>query len=171
MNRKNKTTEYWYCPEPENFYQTGSTNPPKSHGGLVAILLALVILLCGIITILSLMNINLLQQLSLKTEEDSSVAFRATESVAPVSSQPISGQSLPPFWQDYYQLPQGVYITKSNPASPLCPGDIILNINGAPVNGWEDFSRQMSAFAPGEQVTLTIFRSGRQQELTVTITD
>ena len=40
-------------------YRTGSTRPPKSYGGVIAVLLILVIFLSGVVTILSVMNIRL----------------------------------------------------------------------------------------------------------------
>ena len=42
-------------------YQTGSTTPPKNHGGLVAIVLVLAIFLMGILSILAMMRISLFQ--------------------------------------------------------------------------------------------------------------
>ena len=53
----------WDTPEQDPWnqdtYRTGSTRPPKSRGGLIALLLVLVILLYGITTILSVVNIRL----------------------------------------------------------------------------------------------------------------
>ena len=54
MNDFKSTNEY-----PQESYQTGSTQPPKSYGGIIAILLILVIFLSGIVTILSMMNVHL----------------------------------------------------------------------------------------------------------------
>ena len=45
-------------------WQTGRTQPPKRYVGLVSILLVLVILLSGISTALSIMNIKLYRKLS-----------------------------------------------------------------------------------------------------------
>ncbi len=47
----------------DQIYQTGRTVPPKSRGGLIAVLLAVIILLFGIVSILGLMNIHLFRQL------------------------------------------------------------------------------------------------------------
>ncbi len=79
-------------------YRTGSTKPPKSHGGLVAVLLVLVILLTGIITILGLVNIRLFRQVNSRTVQETlpiSVAsdsellsIAPTEETAPAASQP-----------------------------------------------------------------------------------
>ena len=54
-------------------YETGSTKPPKSHGGAVAVLLIAVILLCSAATALGIMNIKLYRKL----QEDPSVSFSA----------------------------------------------------------------------------------------------
>lgn len=49
-------------PREPDYYKTGSTQPPKSHGGLIAFLLILVIFLGGISSALGLLNIQLLSQ-------------------------------------------------------------------------------------------------------------
>ena len=41
------------------YYQTGSTRPPKSNRGLIAVLLVVIIFLGGIASALSLLNIRL----------------------------------------------------------------------------------------------------------------
>ncbi len=44
-------------------YQTGRTQPPKSHSGLIAVLLVVVILLCSLVSIMSFLNIRLFQRM------------------------------------------------------------------------------------------------------------
>jgi serine protease Do len=64
-------------------YQTGSTQPPKSHGGLVAVLLVAVIFLCGVVTIMTVLNIRLVQQLNqLPSEPTDLLSFNAPETTA-----------------------------------------------------------------------------------------
>ena len=53
-------------------YETGSTKPPKSRGGLIAVLLIAVIFLGGISSVLSVMNIKLFRQLNKKDGSDMS---------------------------------------------------------------------------------------------------
>ena len=53
-----------YEPWEQSTYRTGSTRPPKSHGGLIAVLLVLVIALCGIVSVLSIANIRLTQRVN-----------------------------------------------------------------------------------------------------------
>ena len=49
-------------PWEDHYYQTGSTNPPKSNNKLLTILLVAVILLGGLISLLSIMNVQLFKQ-------------------------------------------------------------------------------------------------------------
>ena len=64
----NEVNQPWdapdYDPWNQGTYRTGSTRPPKSHGGLIALLLVLVILLSGITTILGVVNIRLFHQVN-----------------------------------------------------------------------------------------------------------
>ena len=60
-----------YEPWDSGVYRNGSTKPPKNRAGLVAILLIAVILLCGIVTVLSLLNISLFKQMDARPIEDS----------------------------------------------------------------------------------------------------
>lgn len=62
-------------PWQHGIYETGRTKPPKSHGGLIAVLLVIVIFLVGLVSALSVLNVKLFQQLNnLPTGEDE-VAF------------------------------------------------------------------------------------------------
>ena len=55
-----KHDEFDYCePWDQGTYQTGSTQPPKNRGGLMAVLLILVIFLAGLTSVLGIMNIRL----------------------------------------------------------------------------------------------------------------
>ena len=57
-------------------YETGRTRPRKSHGGLVALLLVVVILLCGIISALSVLNVKLFAELeALSVPKEDSLSF------------------------------------------------------------------------------------------------
>lgn len=57
-------------------YNIGRTAPPKSHGGIIAILLIVIIFLGGVISILGLLNISLFQKLLKKDKEALAVAVR-----------------------------------------------------------------------------------------------
>ena len=76
-------------PWDDGVYGTGRTQPPKNHGGPFALLLILVIFLLGIVTLLSILNVRLFQQLSQKEEQDLSISFtpEITEETYPLSTE------------------------------------------------------------------------------------
>lgn len=80
----------YHIPEPweQNSFRTGSTRPPKKRGGLVAILLIAIILLCSISGALGFMNIRLFSQLQEQKESDLSFHEGTAESV-PLTSADI----------------------------------------------------------------------------------
>lgn len=163
-------------------YRTGSTNPPKSHRGLVAVLLILVILLASITTLLGMMNIKLFKLLEEKKNESlsfsseqsevSAAAFTAQEGIeAPALG--LTGQEMESLYRSYNQWPQGVYITQVTPDSPadradLRPGDILTDIDGCPITTQGELEEKIAGLAPGHTLKLTIFRD--TEELTVTLT-
>jgi membrane-associated protease RseP (regulator of RpoE activity) len=131
-------TEY---PDPwdQGFYQTGSTNPPKSHSGLVAFLLIAVIFLAGIASFLGFMNIRLFSALkeqsggnvpmalhpNVKTSQPPTVSSTApdapTNYAEPEYSQSpapkqigmgFTGEPISALYQYYYHLPEGMFITE-----------------------------------------------------------
>ena len=56
---QDQNSNHAYDPWDSDTYRTGSTQPPKKRGGLIAVLLIVVIALFGIVTILSVINIRL----------------------------------------------------------------------------------------------------------------
>lgn len=77
----------------DSSYSTGSIHPPKSKRGLLAFLLIVVILLCGIITVLGFLNIRLFQRIK---QGDSSDSFRfsATAPTVPIAPEPTLPSAL-----------------------------------------------------------------------------
>ena len=89
MRNNNWEPETEYPNEPWNrgTYQTGSTQPPKSHGGLIAVLLALVIFLGGISSALGILNIRLFRQISnAEATEPAPVMFSNSTATLPTES-------------------------------------------------------------------------------------
>ena len=79
MNHSNIPVDPW----DQGTYQTGSTEPPKSRGGLVAVLLVLVIFLCGVVTFMTVMNIRLVGLLNSQPSAPTSpVSFFMPETTA-----------------------------------------------------------------------------------------
>jgi len=50
-------------------------------------------------------------------------------------------------------------------------GDVILAVNGTPVNDSNDLRNRIAAFQPGTEVTLTIWRDGREQQVRATLAE
>lgn len=170
----------------QNSYETGSTRPPKSHGGLIAVLLTAVILLCGISTALGLMNIRL--TLALKDRESnrygaqfSNIPETATEilSSADQTAQPalgLRGQELTEIAQRFYRLPPGFWVQDVIPNGPadqagLQQGDILLAINGASVTDAESIRAILRQFSPGDKVQILIFRGIQRYILPLTLAE
>ena len=77
-------------------YETGRTRPPKSHGGLIALLLVIVIFLGGLVSVLGILNVRLFAQLQDRPpEEEDALSFISTvEETQP--PQPTESQATEP---------------------------------------------------------------------------
>ena len=77
-------------------YETGRTRPPKSHGGLIALLLVIVIFLGGLVSVLGILNVRLFAQLQDRPpEEEDALSFISTvEETQP--PQPTESQAPEP---------------------------------------------------------------------------
>lgn len=165
-------------------YQTGSTNPPKNRGGLIACLLVLVIFLCGISTALGFMNVQMFRQLTSITaqEEECPVAFsEAAAQDAPLTDGSLtdfawgfSGQSVSEFWQHYHDLPQGIYVAEVEEAMiaeklGILPGDILMQINNTPIGDVDSLQELLGMLSPGEEVSIDISRSGSEISINIII--
>ena len=96
-----------------------------------------------------------------------------------VSGRPLlglSGESLSPFYQHYYLLPAGLYITAVEAGSPadlagILPRDILLTLDGIPVSSQDDLDRLLMDRQVGDSVTLTLYRAGQQGRVELTLTE
>lgn len=169
MKEENRTPEQDAFQE--SFYQTGSTRPPKSYRGLVAVLLVLVIFLGGIVSALGLMNIHLFRALQNQTPAAASFRF-SQEQTLPASADAahwpalgLSGHSIPAVHQHYYGLPQGLCITGVNTDSDAAGkgvqnGDILTQINGVSVADAAALEALLANYQPGETVSVVFYRNG-----------
>ena len=86
MDEPNKKYNPKYSRDPEPWddgsWQTGSTQPPKDRGAPMALLLILIIFLCGIITVLGILNVKLFTQLQSQEEVSTSISFTPEETAA-----------------------------------------------------------------------------------------
>ena len=94
-----------------------------------------------------------------------------------VSGRPtlgLEGESLSIFYQHYYRLPEGLYITSVDPSSDAAArgiekGDILMGINDIPITTPEELSSVLYNCRVGEQVTVIVYRGGYQYELQITV--
>lgn len=158
-------------------YSTGATQPPKSHRGLIAFLLAAVIFLCGLSTALGVMNIRLFQALndpallSVSPESDGTTAPARNDLQQALG---FEGAEVSDFWNLYQDLPRGVYVTSVSDYSEAArkgvrPGDILIGLEDQPVTGPEELNQLLSRQTPGQRVKLVFYRDGALRSLTVQI--
>ena len=88
----------------------------------------------------------------------------------------ISGDSLPSYYRTYYRLPDGVYVTSVNEGSDakakgIREGDIVTAINGERISSIDELNTVKNQYAAGDEVTLTVYRSGTYYEVTVPLVD
>ena len=112
MNDRNHSYPDW----DDSVYGTGPTDPPKNRGALVALMLILIIFLCGIVTMLSLMNIRLFQELKTDKQEHQELAIsfttepteEMTEQTAPTQAPSSMAASAPNATMDLQAAPKGI---------------------------------------------------------------
>ena len=75
----------------DQYYGTGPTQPPKSHGGLIALMLMLLIFLTGIITVLGVLNIRMFRELKVQQREveELAIAFTTEATVPTEMPEPV----------------------------------------------------------------------------------
>ena len=78
----------------DSVYGTGPMQPPKSRGGVVALMLILVIFLCGIITVLGILNIRLFREIRQQERNELSISH-TPEPTAPAVTEPVLPASEP----------------------------------------------------------------------------
>ena len=99
----------------DSVYGTGPTDPPKNKGALVALMLILIIFLCGIVTMLSLMNIRLFRELKTdKKQQELAISFTTepteemVEQMVPVQEPAAAVSSAPNATMNLQAAPKGI---------------------------------------------------------------
>lgn len=96
-----------------------------------------------------------------------------------VSGRPtlgIRGESVSLFYQRYYFMPAGIFITEMDSDSDAAkkgiqPGDILININGYDIYGMDDMNSVLYGCEVGESVEVIIYRSGKQYRVNLTLSE
>jgi len=87
-----------------------------------------------------------------------------------VSGRPaigITGEAVSNFYQYYYRMPAGLYITEVEDGCEahrkgVEPGDILMSIDENRITGMESLKSALMNYSVGDVVTLTLYRAGRQ---------
>ena len=99
----------------DSVYGTGPTDPPKNKGALVALMLILIIFLCGIVTMLGLMNIRLFRELKTdKKQQELAISFTTepteemVEQMVPAQEPAAAVSSAPNATMNLQAAPKGI---------------------------------------------------------------
>lgn len=178
-----------YEPWNSNTYRTGSTTPPKVHSRLVSILLILVVLLAGMVSILSVLNIRLFsaflesQQteeipLSLEIGHDDEVLIPGdadTVSVSGNKSIGIVGDTVTPVYQKHFHLPQGLFITHVAEESSayqqgIEEGDVLISLDDVSISEENSLEAFLEQSELGQECTALIYRQNTDKKMYFTLT-
>lgn len=161
-------------------YRTGRTDPPKSHQGVIAILLILVTVLSSIVTVLGMMNVRMWSILQDREKQDgeleNQIALAEMFDEAATEEETVLGmscQEISELYRSYNQWPSGLYISQVEPGSPadrckILSGDILIAVNGTPVSRQAEWKQAVDTAQPGTQLKLTIYRDEKQINIMLT---
>ena len=96
-----------------------------------------------------------------------------------VSGRPtlgIEGEALSSFYQHYYRLPAGLYITHVDPASDayakgIEDGDMLLSVDNQRITTMEELKAILYDREVGEVVQVIIYRNGQQYRVELTLSE
>ena len=94
-----------------------------------------------------------------------------------VSGRPtlgLEGEALSSFYQHYYRMPAGLYITYVVPGSDadargIEDGDILLSVNGTRITSMDEMKTAILNCEVGETVEAIVYRGGQQYRIGLTI--
>ena len=153
-----------------NEYRTGQTEPQKKRTGFIALLLILIIFLCGLVSVLGIMNIHLFRLLD-KQKESAPLSFSRQEAESPTQVENatlfagMTIQEIPAVYQSVHELPSGLYIAHVQKGSAadnagILAGDVLECVNGAAVTTLEE----LESLPDNTQYTVTVCRDGQHAE-------
>lgn len=96
-----------------------------------------------------------------------------------VSGRPtlgITGEAVSSFYQMYYRLPEGLFLTEVDEDSEAAgkgikPKDILISMDGVRITDSDTFNAQLYSHQIGDTVPIIIYRSGKQYSLELTIAE
>ena len=94
-----------------------------------------------------------------------------------VSGRPtlgLTGETVSAFYQFYYHLPNGMYISEIDPQSEaarkgLEAGDILISVDDTRVSNMDELEALLSNYDVGDTVRIVIYRAGRQYSAQLTL--
>ena len=94
-----------------------------------------------------------------------------------VSGRPtlgIRGEALSSFYQHYYRLPAGVYITHVESGSSaysagIEEGDLLISVGGTRVTSYNELRSAVLGYEVGDSVEVVIYRGGQQYRVELTL--
>ena len=86
----------------------------------------------------------------------------------------IHGQEIDEFYQQYYDIPRGIFITAIEEESALFirgvrQGDILINFADTPIFSFDILNSLLASLEQGQEVTAVVYRDGTQHQIKVTI--
>ena len=163
-------------PQEQEYYGTGSTQPPKDRGGLIAVLLVAVILLGGTCSALGIINLHLLRQLSQQQEPlgtlnvfdsyaNHSCPTPIGESADSISFSllDLDGQTVSDFDRRFYRLPQGVLVTDVHHSglaeqAGIHAGDVIIQVGNCTIQTQEELAAALENYSAGTAIRVRFYR-------------
>ena len=96
-----------------------------------------------------------------------------------VSGRPtlgIKGERVSTFYQRYYMMPAGIFITELDPASDAArkgiqTDDILISINGNYITSMDDMNAVLYTCEVGESVEVIIYRAGKQYRVNLILSE
>ena len=96
-----------------------------------------------------------------------------------VSGRPtlgIHGELLSSFYQHYYQLPAGLYVSSVDAGSPadragIGPGDILLYVDENPITTMDSLINVLSGHHIGDNVNTIVYRGGQQYNISMNLAE
>ena len=86
----------------------------------------------------------------------------------------IHGQAIDEFYQQYYNVPQGIFITSIEENSELYnrgvrKGDILINLADTPIFNFDTLNSLLQSIEQGQEVIAVVYRDGTQYQFSITI--
>lgn len=176
-----------YEPWDSNTYRTGSTTPPKAHSRLVAILLVMVVLLSGLVSILSVLNIRLFSafhavaqpddlslSLEISSEPEHDLFPDDAVSVSGEKTIGIVGDMITPVYQKHFHLPQGLFITHVAAGSTaheqgIEEGDVLISLGDVSMTDEDSLIMFLAESELGEEFPAVVYRRDMDKQLKFTL--